>query len=781
MGQLKNIENSDIATGKFSFNGKPQPEKQYQEEDTYKADAKKINVKKLEKNKIKKLKINLKYSKAAGSYTFSKDALQASLCYTAKKSKSNMVGNKVITPKKCVDFDAGPGYYKISSAAASYNTDTDKCMVQYDDCKNSEFLNEIHCVTIPAICNTVNGCIKLIGNTKYGKLGTITTEAKKCSDYGKDYFCSKEACVQNKCGDGYLYEEEECDDGNAKNGDGCSNKCKIEEGKVDVDLYVGKIFDYALSDKCINSYFFEVCNKGPSAIAKDFDINVGANEIAKEMKFSENTYPNASKIIEAGKCVNFTVGQKLHILAFDVPLQTSKTVSVTVDSADEIAETDETNNDKQGSVYSGDDYYFDEKTICESFCYDNDSGKDYWNEGKIIGKYKDEMWIKEDACYDGQKVGLKEYFCKEVYKLDNGMLANPLGDQSIDCRLLGGKCDNGKCVPAENKLKCIGKSLEETNIWSKSSIDYTSIEGEKSVLEDICRDDVSDLVKEFFCESDQEMYGYTEVSCYNTNAICEDGACKKIEKITCEDSDNKDYYKAGYAKQTVTLDDGTKKEKITADSCMYYADKVVEQYCDGTKMGNTDYDCSADSASCIVEYNEDIKMDMGRCSLPDDSLKKCEETDAGLDYYNSGAVEFTTKFGESGKNSDYCNNDSDVLIEFYCKNKEIIMDNHDCSGEGKVCYDGTCITPVENYYCNETDGGNNPLVGSALSGINIDGSNINNWDWCNEYGMLFEYYCENGLVKLESHDCSSLGKVCVATSKDNKEIGACEEPTTSSS
>ena len=53
-------------------------------------------------------------------------------------------------------------------------------------------------------------------------------------------------------------------------------------------------------------------------------------------------------------------------------------------------------------------------------------------------------------------------------------------------------------------------------------------------------------------------------------------------------------------------------------------------------MGNTDYDCSADSASCIVEYNEDIKMDIGQCSLPDDSLKKCEETDAGLDYYNSG-------------------------------------------------------------------------------------------------------------------------------------------------
>ena len=34
----------------------------------------------------------------------------------------------------------------------------------------------------------------------------------------------------NACGDGLKSESEECDDGNLRDGDGCSSNCKVENG-----------------------------------------------------------------------------------------------------------------------------------------------------------------------------------------------------------------------------------------------------------------------------------------------------------------------------------------------------------------------------------------------------------------------------------------------------------------------------------------------------------------------------------------------------------------------
>src|SRR5690349_3805405 len=55
-------------------------------------------------------------------------------------------------------------------------------------------------------------------------------EGQECGEKGKGYHCIFDACVRNACGDGVVLEldAEECDDGNERDGDGCSATCKKE-------------------------------------------------------------------------------------------------------------------------------------------------------------------------------------------------------------------------------------------------------------------------------------------------------------------------------------------------------------------------------------------------------------------------------------------------------------------------------------------------------------------------------------------------------------------------
>ena len=43
--------------------------------------------------------------------------------------------------------------------------------------------------------------------------------------------CKGDACILT-CGDGIVFDDEECDDGNNLDGDGCSKDCKVEAGYV---------------------------------------------------------------------------------------------------------------------------------------------------------------------------------------------------------------------------------------------------------------------------------------------------------------------------------------------------------------------------------------------------------------------------------------------------------------------------------------------------------------------------------------------------------------------
>ena len=718
------------------------------------------------------------------------------LCKAAKNNyikKIDLQQNKGVH-KECIDLDGSffenpKDKYGAATVALSYDDETGQCSVKKDTCKSPILLYEAACVTADlSDCIDGKDCSKKhanyfdIGELIYEQgIGKITNASKTvdCTIVlnNTDAVCVKGACKVNTCGDGVKTAKEECDDGNKKNGDGCSNKCAKETQPPKIDLYVGKIYEKAISNKCNNYYAFQVCNKGISPANTDFTIAVTANNISVEVP-----YKIVEKgIIESNKCVEFIEPQKLHILAFTVPLQKEMSVLVKLDSKDAIAEINETNNSKEQKIYSGDNYMFDSATVCDNYCYDNDGGKNYLKYGEIIAKYKENLLEVNDFC-DDQHTMLGENFCKKVYKLPGtNLLSNPLGFKSVDCRLIGNgsKCFEGKCISSENKLECIGKQYDEKDVWTKGSIEYTDIDGEGPIVfEDFCKSDLT--VVEYYCKSDQELMSRDEINCLNLDAICKDGKCVNVDKVTCKDSDSLDYYNPGYVIQTAYLNDGTTTTKIALDTCFNYADSVTEVYCNGTQIAFNQYKCTSESenASCKYSLPKDlpesvITVDIsGSCVKGNKDLMLCSETDNGLDYYKKGDIAYTTEFNEKGSNSDYCDNDN--LIEFYCKNKELTMaDPYPCPVEGKSCYKGACLPKGLGQkkclkYDSSTglkynDKGIDYYTAGYVEYTNEFGDTENKWDYCDD-GNLIEGYCEGTDIKsAEPYNCAAEGKICYSS------------------
>ena len=85
-------------------------------------------------------------------------------------------------------------------------------------CDEGEFFNGRKCQECSDNCNECQNAEECLKCRKGFELETIKTK--------KD----KEIVVCDEvCGDGWIFEDQ-CDDGNNKNGDGCSSECKIEKG-----------------------------------------------------------------------------------------------------------------------------------------------------------------------------------------------------------------------------------------------------------------------------------------------------------------------------------------------------------------------------------------------------------------------------------------------------------------------------------------------------------------------------------------------------------------------
>lgn len=508
-------------------------------------------------------------------------------------------------------------------------------------------------------------------------------------------------------------------------GDICKN-AQCESSPLNVDLYVGNISTNVRSDNCKNTFEFEVCNKGDDISYKTFEIKLSANGVSKTIVY----YPNEFGAINPGQCT-LVSNDYTNIIYFDLGLSQSIELTVELDSKNKVSETNEANNKKTGSVYTGDDY-FNNNVVCESWCFDADADKEYLLDQytkKAIGIYKlnGALHHGNDFCDILNPLILREYYCypntssnlfifnfKEINCND---LAKELGQDY-------GFCNNGACefhnfeddAAAGGIDLCLLKNIEanrlkiypyceyfENGVSHVLSEDYTDVKenkcfDEKTSLKWICENDYSWHFTKLsgFCpigkvENSTNVYSETVVC----NTYCDPftGKCAYNEDVTetCIDSDGDSPETPGYVTIETSVEineDGVITHKHYtnkySDSCSKNGDTLEEVVCIGNKHEYKSY-------NNLFEQNKSCKDVNGSAVIVDldDGLKYCEEfDDAGLDTHTRGKIEYRTNTGEIETVYDYCvGDDSKVLIEYFCGGNEPKFQTITCNNG---CMDGVC-------------------------------------------------------------------------------------------
>lgn len=709
-------------------------------------------------------------------------------CSLAKDDAYSKITEQNLFSKACIDptgddlkIASGAFGYWIDMYAGKYGEIKEECIVEYDTCKEDgmPYIYEAYCDSktgLPAQMQpaTMLDCREIFGDD--------------------NYVCIKGACILKKCGDSLVnILGEECDDGNNINGDGCDKECKDEP--LLPDLIVGKINEKAASEACVNSFEFEICNEGNGDVKDDFKIAVYANS-----QNSIFTYDAEAQPILAGECVLVKNPTKTNILKFGGLGETHE-VTIVVDVGNDIEEEidnpdddssneeneeadviglgGENNNEKSQTVYFGDNYYylpndFSEENICDTWCFETDDGKNYWKFGDINWIYISQTYNDKDQCnkygdFDNQVYLYEQYCISPIYKLDNGLYVYPQGEKQVDCTLLDAKCKDGKCVHIENNyLNC--KDMEGMlSIFTYGEVDYTSIDGEKMLLKDVCENE--EYLIEYYCIND-ELAESDDISCFYENAVCKDGKCVKTDKTNeFEDSDPEDdpfVYGTGLF---IKLNGETGEYN---DDCAWKNYEVV-QY----SAGKNNYPESS-TTDCTQYQNENgaAMCANGVCTYPNPELMLCEDEDDGLNFYEYGTTHSINAYGLEDYNGDSCLEGTNKLVEFYCNGNELKMtEPYDCSLENMACNEGKCVVVDESLksceavkedeeteinYINEF--GEEKHENEFMCTSSNDAAlKVDELDWETESNYLAQFYCDGNEPAYTITDCTTYateGKKC---------------------
>ncbi len=341
----------------------------------------------------------------------------------------------------------------------------------------------------------------------------------------------------------------------------------------------------------------------------------------------------------------------------------------------------------------------------------------------------------KDTCLSTE--WLTDYICTEYNKY-------PLiDDPKVNCYKLktnageGHACINGHCVLLSN-------------------IEFK--EGQMCQLKvdvDACQPIPSDIDSGLYNENSPE----------GKKQLCLNGVCKPIEKgfeqCVGPTKDTADPFKAETVTETKLLG-GTESR---TDFCDNYGDSVVEFYCDGNY-----YDSKATNCDTLLDENgKGASCVLGKCAFSDESLKSCTENgDSGVDTEKEGYIQYTTAYGLSDSKEDRCS-DQDTLIETYCNGKEVVIYEHSCKDEGKVCSNNACKTANPALLqCQDTEGNSkDKTIYGKISGVDQFGDEYWTGDDCGEFdyktmtpsNKIWERYCENKQLKEEELTCDK-GMLC---------------------
>jgi len=255
-----------------------------------------------------------------------------------------------------------------------------------------------------------------------------------------------------------------------------------------------------------------------------------------------------------------------------------------------------------------------------------------------------------------------------------------------------------------------------------------------SEKEDYCHDVFGEKeLIEYYCEDDQikeESY-----SC-PTNFECIDGACKSNNIVSCTDTDGgNDYFTRGEVDLLGQSGETAKLEDYCKFSLDSSVQTLVEYSCNGNNPSSEEYQCN-------------YKCDDGACMAA--ALTSCIDTDGGKDYYTSGITYIKSSDGSIlQQNADECGV-AGLLYEYYCEGNDIKLTPYTC--QDSTCIDGACVAAA-SATCTDTDNGKDYYTKGTTTMTYPDGSIKQNTDECGMFGLLYEYVCEEGNIKLTTYKC----------------------------
>jgi len=508
--------------------------------------------------------------------------------------------------------------------------------------------------------------------------------------------------------------------------------CKYIEKKNN-DLYVGTISEKVKSEKCVNTFEFEVCNAGQENIIKDFNIKVIAGDKTKIIRY----YISDKGEISPNGCKLFS-DKLLNINSFGLTLNKDISLIVELDSDNEIQETLELNNSKTSTTNTNDNYYFNNTKICESWCFDSDEELEpyqtIFNRGFTLDNSFGVISTRYDECPN--TIDLKERTCRPYYNPESYFEPTKTNwfscnDEAKDSGFDFGFCTSGICQfinleDGDEIDSCKLKNMRAQDIpiypfcsetdsgldkGKKGTVREQNSEDYGITHEDKCLDEKT--LSEWTCENefDWKLKGAYSLNCpkikvvndinvqeniITCNTFCESGHCyyKEEYKTTCIDSDNGDFPEtAGYVNVTHTLD-------INDDGNVYSEIEDYNQF-DYCESSNTfvEFVCTADNYESVTHDNlESIgkacKQGENGSTILDanNELRKCTEFgDIGIDISTKGWIEYITNVGDNYTNTDIClDTDNTKIIEVYCNGDLPKFDEIKSCPINTICTDGEC-------------------------------------------------------------------------------------------
>lgn len=196
----------------------------------------------------------------------------------------------------------------------------------------------------------------------------------------------------------------------------------------------------------------------------------------------------------------------------------------------------------------------------------------------------------------------------------------------------------------------------------------------------------------------------------------ETGACAYEYRARCEEGCNRPGTECAQTEQEERACPG-----YCADDIHYY-------------RGDYDAERCVYHAREVCRYGCDLRA--GDCADPEEAAetplvelrRSCSDTDAGRDFARPGRVEWT--YGdEEGRLVDHCV--GFTLVEYYCEDGVRAAAYKECSEEGMVCRDASCVE-LEPGECFDPDG-DDPATKAWAEGTNAWNDGLIVWgDYCTE-------------------------------------------------